>query len=164
MSKYDADEWDEVTDYGWQLDMRRVIADIDARLAALESQAKPAPEASGPTSKTNVEPSASLYLYHITYGEHAEIKEVHLATKPEVRAEAVRLGLLDTERQKVAGAFLHAALALTDNHDEDSYVFISGLIECIEAKLYGDFGSEHARQILRRMAAVLKSAAKETTE
>lgn len=41
MSKYDADEWDRVTDYGWQLDMRRVIADIDARLTALEAQAKP---------------------------------------------------------------------------------------------------------------------------
>jgi hypothetical protein len=112
MSKYDTSR---ASYAGWWI---KTIEDVDARLAALErKQEATAPE---PTS-------AELYAW-FKDDRNSLAEGYHLATLAQVRAEAVRLGLLDTPRQKVAEAFLHAALLdAMDNEDEDYTGIIAGL-------------------------------------
>jgi hypothetical protein len=82
------------------------------------------------------------------------------ATLAQVRAEAVRLGLLDTERQKVAEAFLHQALitfAISKSEwhlasASEQFLAIAKVLRGKECYGYAD--------VLERMASVLKAAAK----
>jgi hypothetical protein len=155
MSKYDADEWEEVTDYGWRLDTRRVFEDIDARLTALEQQP-------GGKQETNPAPNETSKTLFVNYkqeihNEDGTLRSVSYpfkpATRAQVEAEARRLGLLyTTPKQKVAEKFLEAALDNL-NGGEDSYedtarAFIR------ESKREGAIHGEW----LEGMAAVLEAA------
>jgi hypothetical protein len=98
---------------------------------------------------------------HTSEGLYVRVKSIHdswgylypNATPAQVRAEAVRLGLLDTPRQKVAEAFLHAALLdAMDNEDEDYTGIIAGLRYLINTT---------NKWWIEGMIAVLEQAAKE---
>jgi hypothetical protein len=76
--------------YIMQMIMER--EDLDACLAALESQAKPAPEASVPTSELLAD-HLFVYVYDESLPNGGDYS---YATPEQVKAEAVRLGLLDS--------------------------------------------------------------------
>jgi hypothetical protein len=121
------------------------------------SEAKPAPE---PTSEPKPcylvdavtgEPRSRLFA---EYGDAHEVFGYNPATPAQIRAEAVRLGLLDAERQKVAEAFLHAALDSMAGK-EDSYKDTAGAF-LRESRREGVIHGEW----LEGMASVLEAAAK----
>jgi hypothetical protein len=114
-----------------------------AKCGRSKSQSKPAPE---PTSDT---------LWWLD--EHG----LHIPTRAQVEAEAVRLGLLDTPRQKVAEAFLHAALANHYSDTENEPINIAAILDGIASKIPCiEVGYQIYRDRLNRMAAVLERAAK----
>jgi hypothetical protein len=121
---------------------------VHERLTALE----------GKQEATAPEP-ASESLYVAISDDDTNCDDIRPATPAQVRAEAVRLGLLDTPRQKVAEAFLHAALASDFGGDEseDGAGAESERLVLMAKDLYvrGWKATE-----IQRMAAVLTQAAK----
>jgi hypothetical protein len=97
------------------------------------------------------EPRSRLFA---EYGDAHEVFGYNPATPAQIRAEAVRLGLLDAERQKVAEAFLHAALDSMAGK-EDSYKDTAGAF-LRESRREGVIHGEW----LEGMASVLEAAAK----
>jgi hypothetical protein len=103
------------------------------------------------------EPRSRLFA---EYGDAHEVFGYNPATLPQVRADAVRLGLLDTKRQKVAEAFLHQALitfAISKSEwhlasASEQFLAIAKVLRGKECYGYAD--------VLERMASVLKAAAK----
>jgi hypothetical protein len=94
------------------------------------------------------EPTGETSELYVFDGDDSGIMNVHSATPVQVRAAAVAMGLLDTERQKVAEAFLHAALLDPMNMQEHTYQY---LIDWLNEQLKGR---------LSHMASILESAAK----
>jgi hypothetical protein len=132
-------------DYGELLDeLRMVMADLDARLAALEGKAPESPE---PTSELfTLAVAVSGYNYYES------------ATLPQVRAVAVRLGLLDTPRQELEHK-LWRAVTVDDDGNSVSYDNVISVLRRLDIRARANMTCPDLGGICHRLWEVLVKAA-----
>ena len=150
-------------------DLEKRISDLETEIETLfasEREHHPAtrpvvkPEPTGEPKPCHLvdavtgEPSSRLFA---EYGDAHEVFGYNPATIGQVRAEAVRLGLLDTERQKLEHEFMAAWLTSptgTVASYEDGKHALEEIAEFCEGNASGCAGESR----LRTMAAVLAAA------